>query len=259
MDEQTLRFKLDQACAGCTRTSQTCVPHWSERAVTAIDHRHDGATVTLGREEFSCDSVIVAGSGGSAASIDFTPALPAGMRQRGRPEVELHRVQGLDDEVKGHHSVIGYAHPTRWPCSQRVLHMTATHHDLRGFGSTTTQWTSPILATAAIVDQWRRRLEVVELHRARLGGGRVERPGGVGHVALRAVHQRVAPLPHHQLPPALARARTGRAGGAAWWWTGRSDRVSPLPGGASRTSAPDHRRPPRDDDAARRLPRRAAW
>ncbi|MDR7373643.1 monoamine oxidase [Kocuria rhizophila] len=166
VDEQTLRFKLTHGMRGLYENiaADLRCPIRLNTPVTAIDHRHDGATVTLGTgEKISCDSVIVTVPVGALPTIDFTPALPAGMRSVVDQKWNSTGCK-IWIKVKGHHSIIGYAPtPHKVAVFRSEFFMDDDTTICVGFGShhDAVDLTDP-RDGQAIVDQWRPDLEVVE-------------------------------------------------------------------------------------------------
>lgn len=111
MDAQTLRFKLTHGMRGIYENiaGDLCCPMRLGTAVTRVEHSSTGAAVTLADgERISCDAVVVTAPVGALGNIEFSPGLPAGMRQVVERKWNSTGFK-IWIKVAGHHNIFAYA------------------------------------------------------------------------------------------------------------------------------------------------------
>lgn len=166
LDDQTLRFKLVNGMRGIygrIAEDLTC-PIRLNTPVTAVEHRTDGATVTLeGGEQIHGSSVIVTVPVGALDAIEFTPALADGLQHTIGQKWNSTGFK-MWIKIKGHHRITTFA-PT--PNVGAILRSEYFMDDDTTvcvcFGSDHTRVDLDSVAGAQeLVDQWRPDLEVVD-------------------------------------------------------------------------------------------------
>lgn len=166
LDDQTLRYKLTNGMRGIYENiaGDLRCPIRLNTAVTAIDHRANDATVTTASgEKITCDAVIVTVPVGALPNIEFTPALPQGMRNVVEQKWNSTGCK-IWIKLKGHHNLIGYAPtPSKIAVFRSEFFMDDDTTICVGFGShhDRVDLNDPAHGQE-IVDQWRPDLEVVD-------------------------------------------------------------------------------------------------
>ena len=166
LEEQTLRYKLTNGMRGIYENiaGDLRCPVRLNTAVKTIDHRSGGATVTTeSGEKISCDAVIVTVPVGALPTIEFTPALPQGMRNVVDRKWNSTGCK-IWVKIKGHHNIVGYAPtPSKVAVFRSEFFMDDDTTICVGFGShhDRVDLQDPVHGQE-IVDQWRPDLEVVD-------------------------------------------------------------------------------------------------